>query len=1367
MVFLNSTQMTSKIAHFRQWFSPRRILYCILLLVVMVSTQTIIHYNSPDADHHLPAYEYLQLDTRLSSRQIHSIREGVDGYVWIGTERGLNRYDGNRYLQFFATSDSCSLQNSLIMDVLPLTSRPEILQVSTYSGVNLLFSDLSLMALSSEIGLFRQFNDSLFISFSNDQLSVISVDYEHHTSRVVKRRQLHADFNSLQVLYDSCFWAVGNNSAEQFDIQLNHLQQIEIENIGRYAYRKNSNECWILTSNGYLSFSLESGRMQNTRETDFVNQHITPRQIEHTYMQDSIIIVEENHNKQFKIFDLPRLSIREESFPEFAESQIGRVFSDSHQNLWCGSRSLGFDVHFAHRTAFAKDNSFSRFFTNRGITSITELADGRLCALVGLNKIYICNSPEDILEIDTSGLPINSYTHLYSLKNGNLLIVTGGRVFECRIDAYGRLQIQHQIALPVSSIHALCQDRNDQLWGACSDGCYSLDLKMGTYRRLITQLPNSNIVKLLNDGRLIFGSLSNGVSVVNPITMSEQHFELPLDKPSLFSCRDLTQDVQGNIWIASIGMGIFRLDLATGQVQNFRAPNMCPDVSCILSDPKSTDIWLGTLNGLSRFDQQSEQFVTFYEADGVQGEEFFERCALLCRDSAFIFGGKQGLTIFTPGEIMPQMSRELRISQVLVGNHILLPGYQGHGYALQTDASGQPRSITLPHDMSTLRLCLSTLDFGDYSRPRILYRIPGVDSEWQWAISSDIAYSQLEPGDYTLEVQSLDQNGNLLNSLSFNISVTSVWWQRWWFYLIVYPLLFLLLVALVASLSTNAIQRRRRIRDSLREKVAIRYASDMNMRFFTNMAHEFRTPLTLISGANGLLGKSPVSDDERHAMGIITNNTNRLLGLVNQLLDFNKLEHDMVRLCVQPTRVPAIVEQIMQMFKMGFQERGIRLSAQYQGLDEPVWIDPDKFDKILTNLLSNALKFTPKGGEVNITIHADGDTMTTDVSDTGIGIPDAMLESIFDRYYQTSEGAMKQNATGIGLCYCRGLARLHHGTIVARHNKSAEHGATFLLTLPIGRDAYEMSEINLTVTEAADIEDKGKQDTNADAYAEDQGRQIDDESVPVVLVVDDEPEVLNFLRLILRGTYRVVTQHSATDALANLPQLKPDLIVSDVMMLGMDGLKFCQLLKEDIAYCHIPVILLTAKVSLEERIQGLNVGADAYVTKPFEPAYLLALIKSLLDNRQRIQHMLSTSTVIRERESATVDQAPSTGNQSVAEDSTSPLLSAQDSAFMDKLYTFMEEHLSDAELDLERLLDIAMMSRSKLYYKVKGLTGMTPNAFFKTYKLNRAAEMIRQGDVKLTYIAELTGFCGSSHFAASFKKQFGVLPSEYGPKKQL
>ena len=448
------------------------------------------------------------------------------------------------------------------------------------------------------------------------------------------------------------------------------------------------------------------------------------------------------------------------------------------------------------------------------------------------------------MELNTSTLPISNYTHLVSLAGGNLLIIGLSQAVECRVGQQGQLSVVSQYKLPCSSIHDVCQDKTGRLWAACSNGCYTIDPVTGQYSNLLSHLSSANVVKRLADGRIIFGSQSGGISIISPETMTERHYDLPLDKPGFFSCRDLTEDARGNIWIATLGMGLLKLDLSTGEVSRHRAPNVCDDMSCLLADPDDGTIWIGTLNGLSHFDPATSQFLTFYEADGVQGDEFFERCAIYGPDSTLVFGGKLGLTIFSPSQVIPQMSRQLKLSQVLVGSRILTPGYRGHGYAFVTDSDNEPQRITLPHDMESLRLCLSTLNFGDYSRPNIIYRLKGFDRDWQWALTPDITYSQLLPGNYTLEIQSHDQNGNLLQALSFDIVVTPSWWQSWWLKYIIYPLLILGLLALAFSASMRALQRRRRIRDSLREKVAIRYASDMNMRFFTNMAHEFRTPLT-------------------------------------------------------------------------------------------------------------------------------------------------------------------------------------------------------------------------------------------------------------------------------------------------------------------------------------------------------------------------------------------------------------------------------------------------------------------------------------------------------------------------------------------
>ena len=1333
--------------------TPRRLLLLMGLLVAVFLLTAALHFLSPDASRNMPRHDYVQLSDHLSSQQVKAFAESPNGYIMIGTEYGLNRYDGRGYIQFFSTADPQSLPNNDIVTLDYMRHHPGWLLVTTFGGSCVLFPDGTTSVLEQGYHRPLELSDSILACYLDNRISLYALRSPARQFQHILSRDMGGNISYLFQQSDTTFWVNMGKEFVLLDLQLNHKGKVVIDDNIHHALALDPQHALLITEAGCLSLNLQDGSRHTTPLCDFLNAQIPkPLDVLRAFMSNGLLALRLRGQQGLKLIDIEHLSVSDASFDKIGQTEMGDFFCDSQHNYWCGSRSLGFETIFASRATFASDNELYQFFDDKDITALARSTDQRIYVCTGRSHIYAFRPGEDVVEVDLSPIHANYIMHIACRANGNLLLTTTGHVYECHIDSKGQLRMLHD--LPVDySIYSITEDSRGRVWAGTQSGCRTIDLATNTSSIVNINLSRVNNICELADGRILAGSLMDGITIIDPETFAEKHYDLPLAKSGMFSCRDVTQDRHGTIWIATIGMGVHRLDLTTGEVTNYQAANACNDVSCIVADPVSDKIWIGTLNGLSCLDPSTGLFQTYYESDGVAGNEFYEHCALYAADSTLIFGGKRGITIFDPADVLPNVSHNLLVSSIEASGHLLPPDTR----------------LTLPHDFHNLIFHLTTLDFGNYSGCNFYYQMQGIDKQRIYSRFPVAGYHSLSPGSYTFEAWTLDQNGQTVGHVSMPVTVRHPWWLSWWLRWLVYPLFALLAIAYIALLIVNSIRNRQRIRNSLREKVAIRYASDMNMRFFTNMAHEFRTPLTLISGANGLIDKSGRSDDERHALQIISSNTTRLLKLVNQLLDFNKLEHDMVRLCVQPVHVQDIVEQVTQNFQIGFQEHGIQLNVAYDNLDEAVWIDPEKFDNILTNLLSNALKFTPKGGSVSISVKGDADIMTTEVSDTGIGIPDNMLESIFDRYYQTTDGAMKQNATGIGLCYCRGLARLHHGSIIARHNTNAEQGSTFVLTLPVVREAYQEDEINNSMSvAAAKAIDAHEENENENVASSDAKLE---ENAPVVLVVDDEPEVINFMRLILRGTYHVVTESNATDAIASLTEIKPDIIVSDVMMLGMDGFKFCQLIKEDVAYCHIPVILLTAKVSLEERIQGLNVGADAYVTKPFEPAYLLALIRSMIDNRRRVQQLLLNNTKapslqlsqpsVVSDEPAHLD--PSVTDTSLAPDiaATEPKLSAQDTAFMNTLYDYMEKHLSDTKLDIDELVGIVMMSRSKFFYKIKGLTGESPNGFFKIYRLNRAAEMIRNGNEKLTYIAELTGFCGPSHFASSFKNQFGVLPSEY------
>lgn len=441
------------------------------------------------------------------------------------------------------------------------------------------------------------------------------------------------------------------------------------------------------------------------------------------------------------------------------------------------------------------------------------------------------------------------------------------------------------------------------------------------------------------------------------------------------------------------------------------------------------------------------------------------------------------------------------------------------------------------------------------------------------------------------------------------------------------------------------------------------------------------------------------------------------------------------------------MQRIIDLFIVNAEEKGITLNCHGLEGSYLIWLDVDKLEKIINNLMSNAMKFTPRGGKIDVTLDSEIDKkgmqwVKITVADTGKGIPEKELDNIFKRYYQlNNQSASTINwGTGIGLYYARSLALLHHGKLFANNRKDCQ-GAVFTLALPTHEEIYSDAE-KRNLEEEQKMELSAKKDSMiANKIEQEDGS----DNRPKVLIVDDDPEVVHYLRTLLATDYHVIYRFDAESALKAIREEEPSLILSDVVMPGLSGYELCKAIKQDIQLCHIPVILVTAKTTPENQVEGLNSGADAYVTKPFTPKVLLAMINSLLTNREKAKTILNNATQT---------------DKSVEE-----VLSPQDKAFMDELYKIMEQELANSELDVNKATELMHISRTKLYYKVKGLTGENPSVFFKTYKLNRAAALIVEGKYNISEIAYMTGFNTLSHFSTSFKKQFGCSPSEYSKKK--
>jgi signal transduction histidine kinase/DNA-binding response OmpR family regulator len=819
-----------------------------------------------------------------------------------------------------------------------------------------------------------------------------------------------------------------------------------------------------------------------------------------------------------------------------------------------------------------------------------------------------------------------------------------------------------------------------------------------------------------------------------------------LDIPGMEQCirrsvyipTDMFQDSKGDVWIGTVSNGLLRYRPATNEISRI-AGLSCSDVGSIEED-RQGNIWISTMKGLNRWDRRTGRITALYKADGIGGDEFCDRASCMLSNGSLVFGSTDGITMFDPADIdslhrMPILWCDLRIH-----NELVRPSERGP-IKVMLDSC---QEVRLRHNENSFSISFTALDFGEYERVRYYYKLEGFDHDWIDAAGTHQAsYANLPSGHYTLRVRTTDNAGDGAHAeeRSLDVVVAPSPMLTWWAWMI-YVALAAAVVWYLYRNTKRVVAARRAARQAQMEKEQELRTNQMNMSFFANIAHEFRTPLTTIAGPVGLLVESGrLSGEDRKLLSVAQRSIQRMFKLVNQLMDFNKLENDTLRLHVENLDVVKAMNDICDIFEFNAKEKGVTICRM--GMEDKLmaWTDGDKLEKIVSNLLSNALKFTPRGGRIDVQLDTLGDGVKITVADTGKGIPEGQLENIFKRYYQLDNQtkAVVNWGTGIGLYYARRLAELHHGTLTAS-NRTGGTGAVFTFVYPMmDEEAIRQAQLQ---DSSSDFPQKEKLVTHSwEETGKTEGNASDD-YLPTLLVVDDDAEIVNYMRLLFAKDYKIITCLDADTALDKMRAEEPNLVLSDVAMPGKDGYELCQEIKQDIQLCHIPVILVTAKITAENQVEGLNVGADAYVTKPFEPTVLSALIQSQLKNRERVRKLLTQATTT---EKEGVDNA----------------LSEQDRHFMEELYKLMEEELSNSELDVTRITKLLLISRTKLYYKIKGLTGETPSNFFRTYKLNRAAELLKSGKYTVSEIANKCGFSTQSHFSVVFKKQFGVTPSEY------
>ncbi len=822
----------------------------------------------------------------------------------------------------------------------------------------------------------------------------------------------------------------------------------------------------------------------------------------------------------------------------------------------------------------------------------------------------------------------------------------------------------------------------------------------------------------------------------------------PADRKSLncdvvLATHDDLRQPDRYLWVGTRGGGLNRLDKTTGECRHFTTADGLPNnvVYAIIPD-SSGNLWLSTNCGLAKFDPASDHFQNFYAADGLQDNEFNTISYARSGDGRLFFGGVNGLTAFYPEALTAAtVAPSVYLTGLKIQNHATLPGDGVLEKSIEATTA-----ITLTYDQNQLSFEFAAMDFSAPQQNQYRYRLLGTDHDWLEPTTANSAtYANLAPGKYVFEVQTGGSHGAWNGQPArLEILILPPWWKTSGAYLLYF-------VGLALGSWTfyrfqiNKLRLKEERAFEHREAERLADLDRLKTNFFSSVTHEFRTPLTLMLEPTRQLLLEAQDQSQRYRLELIEKNSRRLLRYVNQLLDLSKLEAGQMPLDLRPDSPVEALQSVVETFLPLAVQKGIALEVEIAGQVPTLIFDREKLEQIIFNLLSNALKFTAKGGHVRVALTATSH-LRLQVTDTGIGIPEAVLPMVFNRFYQVGESAAQ--GTGIGLALTKELVE-HMGGSISVDSRTGQ-GTTFEVLLPVQlvNSAAVNREASKTENPTAIISppiffflEKQGPELPADANQLALVLPVVEKN-PLLLLVEDDDELRQFLRASLPAHFRIAEAANGAEGIRMALELIPDLVISDLMMPEKNGFEVCDALKNDARSSHIPLILLTAKSTVESKIQGLRQGADAYLTKPFRADELVAHIESLIATRRHLQGVFSKAVA----------------QQSVQE-SVATVFQPRENEFLQQLISVVEANLDNEAMDAKTFSRSVFMSRSQLHRKISALTGLPLTEFVRNYRLDRARDMLAGQEGSITEIAWKTGFSNAKYFSTCFRERFGQSPS--------
>lgn len=1264
--------------------------------------------------------------------------------MWFGTRNGLSRFDGHAFRTFRNNiADPSSIGSNSILSL--YEDANEKLWIGTYKGISI-YDPIT-----------EKF--TLFNLLSQNEIRVIKGDY---------RGNIWIVANNVTYKYDT-----GDKTLTPFHFVNSQTSSLSISTTGIV---------WIATSTGVI-------KQYNDLQKSFTDYNIASslknpiNAIQDIYpISDTSLLVGTMYNAL--LVNTKRKQIRDLS-RECAitkDIQIHKIIQQSPQEFWLGTETGLYimDIGAKKVTLLQKERDNPYSLTDNVLYTLYRDREGSTWLgtfFGGINyySIEYNQFQRYFPHKGTNNLSGNLVHEICSDRHGNIWVGTedaGLNKLNLRTGLVKQFTPDGKGSISYRNIHGLLAC-DDELWiGTYEHGLDVMDLRtekvvrhydantgpgslkgnfivslyktksneilVGTWNGLMRY--NRQTDKFIadsfftmqiqaiyedNDETLWVASYGGGVYFQNKKTHEQGKFTFdPKNENSLSNnyVNSLYEDSNGNLWFCTEG-GLTKYNKRKKQFTRYSINEGLPDNQLfrILEDDKK-NFWLSTAKGLVTFDPTFKNRKVYTTANGLISNQFNYNSSFKAANGTLFFGTVKGMVSFDPNEFIKNFYvPPVYITGIQFNNQEIAVD---KNHSILKESITYANNISVPHDSSSLSFDVAALSYVTPELNTYQYKMDGYDKEWTTVLNNRrIYYTKLPPGNYIFRLKG--SNAGVVwneHEVNLHIHVSPPFWASIWAYLIYSVIFAAIILTIVRYYHVAQQEKTRRVFETFeREKEREVYKSKID--FFTNIAHEIRTPLTLIKlPFEKLLSKidGPETNENLH---IMKKNINRLVDLTNQLLDFRKAEENSLSLNFSKTDVNEATNEAYNAFKPVAEQKNLTYKIELPRMSLQAYVDSEAFQKILSNLLSNAVKYADRTVSIRLLpFSSDDNFFSIEVVNDGRLIPAELKDKIFEPFYRIKE-TEKQEGTGIGLALSRSLAELHNGTLEFKPNNELNR---FLLTIPI----HQEKEINFIKAEE-DLPDETEKNGIQTESAEEK---------PLLLIVEDNKEIVDFLSKELKNQYRILKAFNGQEALDILHTDNVQLIISDIMMPVMNGIDFCKSVKNDLQFSHIPFIMLTAKNTLSSKIEGLEVGADAYIEKPFSMEHLQAQVNNLLSNRKIIKEYFARS--------------PLTHLKGIA-------CSNADKDFLEELNTAIMNNITDIDLDVDQLSKMMNMSRPTLYRKIKALSNLSPNELINLARLKKAAELLSQGKFKINEVGNIVGYNSQSNFSRDFQKQFGITPSKY------